>query len=150
MDRNFLTSLWKSSKNNMKTYLTIFYINLFKVNNGNTRKVCEKCSKLTWIHRRRKLVIKTQGVLIVNFGRRSYVFIINFEQILHNVLVFLLLTLNKQILAGFEKRKERIRARVFLLCWDWGGMGYVCGIMICAIWYHLYNLNNIQKKWQLY
>ena len=46
---------------------------LFKVNNRNTRKKCEIFSKLT---------IKT-------------VFIVNFENISHFFLVFLLLTLNK-------------------------------------------------------
>ena len=53
-------------------------IYLFKVNNRNTRTRCEICSKLT---------IKTPE-------RRSGVFIVNFENISHLVLVFLLLTLN--------------------------------------------------------
>ena len=51
-------------------------IYLFKVNNGNIITVCKICSKLT---------IKTE---------RSGVFIVNFEQISHIVLVFPLLTLN--------------------------------------------------------
>ena len=50
-------------------------IYLFKVNNGNTRKKCEICSKLT---------IKTPE------QRRSGVFIVNFEHISQLFLVFLL------------------------------------------------------------
>ena len=50
------------------------YIYLFKVNNTNTRKRCEICSKLT---------IKTPEVIV------------NFEHVSHLFLVFLLLTLNK-------------------------------------------------------
>ena len=56
--------------------LAVIY--MFKVNNGNTRTMCEICSKLT---------IKTP--------ERSDVFIVNFEQILHTVIMFPLLTLNK-------------------------------------------------------
>ena len=55
-------------------------IYLFKVNNRNTRKRCEICSKLT---------IKTPE------RRRFGVFFANFEHISHFFLVFLLLTLNK-------------------------------------------------------
>ena len=54
---------------------------LFKVN--NTRKRCKICSKLT---------IKT---LEERQLRRSGIFIVNFEYILHLFLVFLLMTLNK-------------------------------------------------------
>ena len=50
---------------------------LFKVNNRNTRKKCEICSKL-----------KVQFKVIVNFEHTSHLF-----------LVFLLLTLNKKMLA---------------------------------------------------
>ena len=50
-------------------------IYLFKVNNRNTRKRCEICSKLT---------IKTPSVFIVKFEHISYLF-----------LVFLLSTLNQ-------------------------------------------------------
>ena len=57
--------------------------NMFKVNNRNTRKRCEMCSKLT---------IKTPERC---HRRRSGVFIVNFEHILHHFLVFLLLILNK-------------------------------------------------------
>ena len=54
---------------------------MFKVKNRNTRTRCEICSKLTIkIPERRH-------------WRRSGIFIVNFEHILHFVLVFLLLTL---------------------------------------------------------
>ena len=53
---------------------------LSKVNNKNTRKRCEICSKLT---------IKTSDL------RRSGAFVVNFKYISHFFLVFLLLTLNK-------------------------------------------------------
>ena len=58
-------------------------IYLLKVNDRNSRTRCEICSKLTIkIPERRH-------------WRRSGIFIVNFEHILHLVLVFLLLTLNK-------------------------------------------------------
>ena len=56
---------------------------MFKVNNGNTRTRCEICSKLTI-----KIPERRQW-------RRSGVFIVNFEHILHLILVFLLLTLSR-------------------------------------------------------
>ena len=60
-------------------------IYVLKVNNRNTRTRCEISSKL---------IIKTpkQGP-----WRRSGVFIVNFEDISHLVLVFLLLTFNIQL-----------------------------------------------------
>ena len=64
------------------------YIYLSKVNNRNTKKKCKICSKLT---------IRTPER---RHWRRSDVFIINFEHILRIFLVFLLLTLDKQMLAG--------------------------------------------------
>ena len=57
-------------------------IYLLKVNNRNTRTRCEICSKLTM-----KTPEKRQW-------HRSGVFIVNFEDISHLFLVFLLLTLN--------------------------------------------------------
>ena len=62
---------------------------LFKVNNRNTRKKCETCSKLT---------IKTPEL---DHWRRC-VFIVNFGYISHLFLIFLLLTLIKQMLAGLS------------------------------------------------
>ena len=57
-------------------------IYLLKVNNRNSRARCEICSKLTInIPQRRQ-------------WRRSGIFIVNFEQISHLALVFLLLTLS--------------------------------------------------------
>ena len=61
---------------------------MFKVNKINTRAGCEICSKLT---------IKTPERC--NW-RRSGVFIINFEHISQLVLMFLLLTLSRWMLAG--------------------------------------------------
>ena len=56
-------------------------IYLLNVNNGNTRTTCKICSKLTTPEWRQ--------------WRLCGVFTVNFEQILHIVLVFPLLTLNK-------------------------------------------------------
>ena len=63
-------------------------IYMFKVNNGNSRTRCERCSKLT---------IKTPER---RHWRRSGVLIVNFEHISQLVLVFLLLTLNMQMPTG--------------------------------------------------
>ena len=64
-------------------------IYLIKVNNIKTRTRCEICSKLA---------IKTPERY---HWRRSGIFIINFEHISHLVLVFLLLTANMQLPAGY-------------------------------------------------
>ena len=61
---------------------------MFKVNNRNTRRRCEICSKLT---------IKTP--------ERRHVFIVNFKHISHLVLVFLLLTLSRIVLSNLELLK---------------------------------------------
>ena len=79
--------------------IRIFYsanIYLFKVNNRNTRKRCEIFSKFTikTPERRQRL--------------RSGVFIVNFENISHIFLVFLLLTLNKQMLVGLCYEKDTV------------------------------------------
>ena len=58
-------------------------IDLFKVNNRNTKTKCKICSKLT---------IKTPKR---RHRHRSGVFIVNFEHISHLALVFLLLTLSR-------------------------------------------------------
>ena len=63
-------------------------IYLLKVNNRNTRRRCEMCSKLT---------IKNPEQ---HHWRRSGVFILNFEYISHLVLVFLLITLNMYLPVG--------------------------------------------------
>ena len=60
-------------------------IYMSKVNNRNTRARCEICSKLT---------IKTPDVFF------SGVFFVNFEHVSHLALVFLLLTLSKQMPSG--------------------------------------------------
>ena len=56
---------------------------MLKINNRNTRKRCEICSKLT---------IKTPER---RHWRRSGVFVANVEHISHLALVFLLLSLSK-------------------------------------------------------
>ena len=61
-------------------------IYLFKVNNRNTIKKCEICSKFT---------IKTSDR---RHRRRSGVFIVNSEHVSHLFLVFLLVTLRKLLL----------------------------------------------------
>ena len=66
---------------------------MFKVNNRNSRTRCEICSKLT---------IKTPER---RQWCRSGIFIVNFEHISHLVLVFLLLTLSRQMRAGKEKKE---------------------------------------------
>ena len=65
-------------------------IYLFKVSNRNTRKRCEICSNVA---------IKTPER---RHWCRSGVFIVNFEQISHRFLVFLLLTLSMLLCAGFS------------------------------------------------
>ena len=69
----------KESLNFPHGFLVIY---LLKVNNRNNRTRCEICSELTI-----KIPERRQW-------RRSGIFIVNFEHILHLVLVFLLLTLN--------------------------------------------------------
>ena len=64
---------------------------MFKVNSRNTRTRCEICSKL---------IIKTSERRHWHHLRRSGVFIVAFEHILHLALVFLLLTLSRLMSAG--------------------------------------------------
>ena len=75
-------------KSLMQTFGSPANIYLFKVNNRSTRKRCEICSKST---------IKTSER---RHWRHSGVFIVNFEHISPHFLLFLLLTLNKYLLAG--------------------------------------------------
>ena len=76
-------------------------IKLFKVNNKNVRKRCEICSKVT---------IKTPE-------RRHWlcsgVFIVTFEHISHLFLVFLLLTLNNQMLV---QMCSHLKGKSFVIC----------------------------------
>ena len=82
-----LVHLILTSKTSIKTYNWV-NIYLFKFNNNNTRKRCEICLKLT---------IKTPER---RPSPHSDIFIVNSEHILHFFLVFLLLTLNNNMLAG--------------------------------------------------
>ena len=69
-------------------------IYLLRVNNRNTRTRCEICSKLTTKTREWRQ------------WHRSGVFIVNFEHIPHLLLVFLLLTLNIWLPAGWTDKFE--------------------------------------------
>ena len=73
---------------------------MFKVNNRNTKTRCEICSKLTTKTPERRQ------------WRRSGVFIVNLERISQLVLVFLLLTLNRQMSAGFEYKLFHIQRHI--------------------------------------
>ena len=78
---------------------------LSKVNNRSTRERCEICSKL-----------KTSGR---SHWRRSVVFLFNCKYILH-FLVFLLLTLNKKMLAGWCSDDVQKKCHITLgFCSDW-------------------------------
>ena len=68
---------------------------MFKVNNRNTRRRCEIFPELTIKTRKRRQWC------------RSGVFIVNFEHISHFVLVFLLLTLSRQMPAGEKLLKGK-------------------------------------------
>ena len=82
----WLAEFYKQLIYNSKVTLNIPASNyMFKVNNRTTRTRCEICSDVT---------IKTTEQ---RQWRRSGVFIVNFEQISHLVLVFLLLTLSRQM-----------------------------------------------------
>ena len=78
------------------TFLGRIYI--FNVNNGNDRIMSEICSKLT---------IETPGRMT-----RSSVFIDNFEQISHIVMLFPLLTYEK-IAAGFFQESLQNKGKYF-------------------------------------
>ena len=76
-------------------------IYLLKVNNRNSRARCKMCLKLTINTSERR------------HWRRSGVFIVNFEYISHLVLVFLLLTLNRQMPTGVVVLKKVFLAEYF-------------------------------------
>ena len=63
---------------------------MFKVNSRNTRVKCKRRSKLT--------TEIPEGGHWVRFG----VFIVNYEHILHLVLVFILINLSRLMLAGCD------------------------------------------------
>ena len=85
------SALQKQNKQSFDTAGLMLFpasIYLFKVNNKNPRKRCDICSKIT-----AKMLERRQWC-------HSGVFTVNFENISHLFLVFLLLTLNKYMLAG--------------------------------------------------
>ena len=91
------TTTLKTSNITFSTLLLSFYLKLWelflhyytisiyllKVNNANPRTMCKTCSKLTIKAPERR------------HWRRSGVFIVNFEQVLHTVLVFLVFDFEK-------------------------------------------------------
>ena len=84
---------------------------LLKVNNKNIETRCKICSKLAIkTPERRQNFWETNTYPLIRtrmlFWRRSGVFTNNSEQILHLVLLFLLLTLSKQIPAGKDLQEE--------------------------------------------
>ena len=105
ISRLLLVGLLLILKNKKLTF--IFFItypannHLFKVNNRNISKRCKICSNLTmrtaerrhWLH--------------------SGPFIVNFEHISHLFVVFLLLTLNRQLLAGKNFKRECTSINLF-------------------------------------
>ena len=80
--------LLETDKSSIKVNNNPANIYMLKVNNGNSRKRYEICSKLA---------IKTPGR---RQWRRSGVLIVNFEHISNILLLFLLLTLNSKCLLG--------------------------------------------------
>ena len=108
--------------------LTIMYpahIYLFKVNNTN-RKRCEICSKLT---------IKTPER---RQWRHSGVFIVNFEHISPLFLVFLLLTLNKRMLAGLYEcfcKMQKNNGIENYVTFSLDSIYSICFIAICVLYY---------------
>ena len=93
---NFFSTCWFAG--GKSTHPANIY--LLKVNNRSTRKRCEICSKLTI-----KLPKRSQW-------RRFGVFIINSEHISQLFLVFLLLTLKKQMLAGHLTQITRLNKAI--------------------------------------
>ena len=100
---------------NIPLYIYPVDINLFKVNNRNTRKRwCGKCSKLIIMipERRHK--------------RCSGFFIENFQHISHLFSMFVLLTVNKQCrldvlqyLAGITAKNRKALKLIQTLTWKW-------------------------------
>ena len=116
---HFSGSCWLSNFGNSCVFLIILHecyhpanIYLFKGSNRKTRKRCEICSKLT---------IKTSE--LYHWGL-SGVVIVNFEYISHFFLEFLLLTLNKQMLAGNGCKHYAITlAALYVYIPDWAMTG---------------------------
>ena len=96
-----LTLNWTNSAK----HSVFFTIYLFEINNGNTRVMCQICSKLTIKMSQLRLVRHTSKILqqmckifkVRLNWRRSSVFIVNIEQTSLIVLVFPLLTLGRLV-----------------------------------------------------
>ena len=89
------TSFYEKDAWNLSESKTQVAFTYSKVNNRNTRKMCEICSKLTI-----KIPERRQW-------RRSGIFNFNFKHISHLALVILLLTLNMQLPAGKNRINEQ-------------------------------------------
>ena len=92
--------LGRLGNNNSQSLVQCYPIDIYllKVNNRNTRTRHEICSKLA---------IKTPER---RHWRRSSVFVVHFRLILHLALVFLLLTLSRQMPAGLNMLLLQFRA----------------------------------------
>ena len=89
-------------------------IYFFKINNGNTRTLCEICSKLT---------IKTPKQ---RYWGRSVAFLVNFEQNLGIALLFLWSTLNKYMPAGTNTVHSS-----FTMTWFFEDLSQSCTCICC-------------------
>ena len=119
---NFFDQLFHWTSLDDWFWLCLADIYLFKLNKGKTKTTHEICSKLKTPEWRLLDLLKTSenhrfSVVFKGYGRRCYgVFIVNFEQISHVVLVFPLLTLNNWIVAGYEHNDTKWkRGFLFLL-----------------------------------
>ena len=105
--------------------LVIIY--LLDVNNRNTRKRCEICSNLT---------IKTR------YWCRSGEYIANFEHISHLFLVFLLLTLCKEMLTGMLQLDNHVVLHGCVPLQLFSGMSILLTVCRC------YLLCNLSSQWE--
>ena len=94
---------------------------MFKVSNRNTRTWCEICSKLTINTPERR------------HWRRSGVFIVNFEHILHLVLVLLFLTLSRLMPAGISS-KNTATLSVLIKWFSMKSLIFCFSLVLTTIW----------------
>ena len=136
----FLSSVYGGSSTGIKSK-SITSINcMVKVNNKNNRRRCKIYPKLIIKTRERRqnaqentwtrvsilikacnfIKIETRApVFSCEFWRRSVVFIVNLKHISHLVLVFLLLTLSRQMPAGIRCEKDNSWSKSFFLTPFW-------------------------------
>ena len=135
----FLSSVYGGSSTGIKSTSIDC---MFKVKNKNNRTRCKMYSKLIIKRRERRqnaqentwtrvsnlikacnfIKIETRAqVFSCEFWRRSVVFIVNLKHISHLVLVFLLLTLSRQMPAGIRCEKDNSWWKSFLSLFDDSG-----------------------------